>query len=102
MPSVHQVMAVVSILLTGGQSYVLSADCDPFADDIVEAMSDAIQSAGTAQYSLNPALGGRVTVADWFGLMNSMFPGVMDGETPGYGRYIRAGCSLPTGRVPHS
>lgn len=55
--------------------YVLSTSCDPYADDISTALQDAVKSHTIAYYSLVQPHAQR---ADWFGLINSVFPGVMD------------------------
>lgn len=58
-----------------GHGYVLSQSCNPYSDDIATALQDAITSHEIAYYSL---VNQGVRRADWFGLINSMFPGVMD------------------------
>ena len=61
------IVALLCYFPCRAQGYILSGDCQPFADDIANGIEDVLQSAAVAQYSLDLALGGRVTVADWFG-----------------------------------
>lgn len=58
-----------------GHGYVLSHSCTPYSDDIRTALEDAVLSHEIAYYSLVSPEARR---ADWFGLINSVFPGVMD------------------------
>lgn len=55
--------------------YVLNPSCDPYSDDILTALKDGVISHQIAYYSLATPGAQR---ADWFGLINSVFPGVMD------------------------
>lgn len=73
------VAAAVCSFVSAAQSYVLT-DCEPYVDDIKSAMLDAVEASRIAWLSIDPAFGARVTVADWFGLMNPMFHGIMDDE----------------------
>lgn len=63
------------------RGYVLSSSCWPYSHDIAIALEDAVQPLTLAHYSLitNERRG------DWFGLINLVFPGVMDTwPTAGY------------------
>lgn len=73
-------VAAVCFFFSAAQSYVLDTDCEPYRDDIASAMSDAVSASEVARASIDPAFGARVTVADWFGLMNPIFHGIMDEE----------------------
>ena len=64
-----------AIYLHSVHGYVLSTSCDPYADDISVALEDAVKSHTIAYYSLVQPHALR---ADWFELINSVFPGVMD------------------------
>ena len=80
MASTCLAVAAICSFFSAAQSYVLSTDCEPYREDIASAMSDVVSAAEVARSSLDPAFGARVTVADWFGLMNPVFHGIMDEE----------------------